>query len=181
MDLRFVLCLCLASCLATSRLAQAEASDPANPAPPPGPSYIEASAATRDVGERYFAAYVDQRWDDLAPLLAEQAQFVDPTAEAVFGKVEMIGKSAVMENFRANYANLSMQFTAQRVIHSGAYAVFEGELTWSMALPTRTLQIDRMPLVTILRIEGGQVVEHRDFADYRPFLDAERANRPARP
>ena len=124
MNLRFVLCLCLASCLATSRFAHAEAPDPANPAPPPGPSYIESSAATRDVGERYFAAYVDKRWDDLAPLLAERAQFVDPTAEAVFGKVEMIGKSAVMENFRANYANLSMQFTAQRVIHSGAYAVF---------------------------------------------------------
>jgi len=181
MDLRIVFCLGLTCWLGTSRLAQAEAPDRANPAPPPRPSYIESSAATREVGERYFAAYVDRRWDDLAPLLAERAQFADPTAEAVFGKVEMIGKSAVMENFRANYANLSMQFTAQRVIHSGAYAVFEGELTWSMALPTRTLQIDRMPLVTILRIERGQVVEHRDFADYRRFLDAERATRPAKP
>lgn len=29
-----------------------------------------------------------------------------------------------------------------------------------------------MPFLTILRVAKGQVVEHRDFADYAPFLDA---------
>lgn len=179
MNLYPLIRLGLACCLAASCLVHAQAPDPASPAPPAPPSYLESSAASRAVGERYFAAYIDKRWDDLAPLLAEHAQFIDPTAESVFGKVERVGKPAVMENFRANYANLSMAFTAQRVIHSGAYSVFEGELTWRMALPKRTLQINRMPLVTILRIEQGRVVEHRDLADYHPFLEAERATRPA--
>ena len=177
----FLFCFGLACCVAANSLAHAESPVSAIAAPVPPPTYVESSSGTQAVGERYFAAYIDKRWDDLAPLLAEQAQFVDPTAELVFGKVEMIGKPAVMENFRANYSNLSMAFTTRRVIHSGVYSVFEGELSWSMALPKRTLHIYRMPLVTILRIEGGLVVEHRDFADYRPFLDAERATRAAGP
>ncbi len=38
-----------------------------------------------------------------------------------------------------------------------------------------------MPFVTMLRIENGLVVEHRDIADYRPFIAAEIASRPAAP
>jgi ketosteroid isomerase-like protein len=166
--------------LAAAASAPAQAPAPVAPVPAP-PSYLQSSEATRQVGERYFAAYIDRRWDELEPLLAAEARFLDPTAEAVFGKVEVAGKRAVIEFFRANYANLRMAFTPQRVIHSGAYALFEGELHWHMVLPQRTLEIERMPFVTVLRIEDGRVAEHRDYADYRPFLAAERATRPAKP
>jgi hypothetical protein len=31
-----------------------------------------------------------------------------------------------------------------------------------------------MPFVTILRLDAGLVLEHRDFADYQPFIVAQR-------
>jgi hypothetical protein len=34
-----------------------------------------------------------------------------------------------------------------------------------------------MPFITVLRVVRGQVLEHRDFADYTPFLAAMRAAR----
>ena len=84
----------------------------------------------------------------------------------------------MMTLFREGYAGIRrMELRPLRAFHSGHYAIFEGELDW-------TLQLDRggevssvMPFITILRIENGLIVSHRDFADYAPFLTALRATR----
>jgi ketosteroid isomerase-like protein len=138
-----------------------------------------ASAATRRVAEPYFAAYIDRDWARLEPLLADNGRFADPTAEPLFGKVEFVGKAAVMHNFRENYASIEhMRFEPDRVFASGTFAVFEGRLDWTLALPNGGRAVTRaMPFLTILRVADGQVVEHLDYADYRPFLEANRKAR----
>jgi len=134
------------------------------------------SAATARVAEKYFEAYIARDWDRLAPLLAEGGGFADPTAEPVFGKVEVTGKRATIDYFRTNYAAIRhMQFNPTRAFFSGRHAVFEGTLDWTLALGGGKEAVTlAMPFVTILRIEDGLVVEHRDFADYQPFVAAQR-------
>lgn len=159
-----------ASCFAS--WAQAE-----NP-----PSFEQVSAQTEQVGRAYFAAYIARDWDKLAPLVAENGSFADPTAAKIFGGVSHTGKDEVVSFFRAGYAGITeMSFQPQRELFSGDHAIFEGTLTWGFKLDDG-LQVDTdaMPFVTILRVEDGLVAEHRDFADYGPFVKALRAARAAK-
>lgn len=137
------------------------------------------SAATRPVAQRYFSAYIARDWNSLAALLAEEGSFADPTAEPIFGKVEHRGKLAVMKNFRDGYASIKrMEFTSSRTVISGAHAIFEGTLDWTLELDDGKEAVTRrMPFLTILKIEAGLVVEHTDYADYRPFVEAVRRAR----
>ena len=136
--------------------------------------FAEQSSATQVVAEKYFAAYIARDWDKLERLLAEEGSFTDPTAEPVFGAVQSLGKPAVMKNFREGYAQLKyMRFNRMRTVFSGKHALFEGTLDWALTLEgDRVAVTNAMPFLTILRVEGGLVVEHTDFADYQPFIDA---------
>jgi hypothetical protein len=135
-----------------------------------------ASTATQIVAEPYFDAYIARDWSRLEPLLANEARFVDPTAQLVFGNVDIAGKSAVMKNFRENYAAIaSMDFKKARSFYSGEYAVFEGALDWSLTLGDgRTAATIDMRFIIVLRVVNGQVIAHQDLADYSPFLAAVR-------
>ncbi len=139
-------------------------------------SLAETSAATKLIAERYFSAYIARDWETLEPLLAAEGSFVDPTAEPIFGKVEQRGKLAVMKNFREGYAAIkNMTFASSRTVFSGAHAVFEGTLDWTLELDGGTQAVTRnMPFLTILRVQSGMVVEHTDYADYQPFVEAVR-------
>jgi len=145
------------------------------------PTFAQAREATRGVAEPYFEAYIARQWDRLAPLLAEQGGFEDPTAALVFGPVRQQGKAATLKNFREGYAAIRhMAFHPSRVIYAGEHAVFEGTLDWTLALAGgREAVTLGMPFVTVLRVVEGQVVEHRDYADYTPFLAAVKAARAA--
>jgi len=140
------------------------------------PSFEATAAATRAVAEPYFAAYIARDWATLEPLLAASGTFTDPTAEPVFGQVMNVGKAAVMKNFREGYAAIkSMRFNRTRAFVSGPVAVFEGTLDWTLALASgHDVVTQGMPFVTTLRVVDGQVVEHRDYADYHPFVEAHR-------
>lgn len=141
------------------------------------PSFAQISLATSSVAESYFSAYIARDWDRLAPLLAAEGSFQDPTAALLFGTGKQQGREATLANFRQSYAAIrDMQFRPTRVFASGEHAVFEGSLDWTVTLEAgRDATIKNMPLIVILRVVDGKVVEHQDFADYSPFLRALRA------
>ncbi len=94
----------------------------------------------------------------------------------MFGGVLTSGKPAMMTKFRQGYAGIEMSFVQHRAIYSGHYAIVEGELTWRTTMQDGKVAVSNdTPFVLILRIEGGKVVEHRDYADYHPFIEAVRA------
>lgn len=144
------------------------------------PSFDDTSVATQAVGQAYFDAYIARDWDALEPLLADNGSFLDGTAELVFGGALADGKPAMMTLFREGYEGITrMSLRPLRSIHAGHYSIFEGELDWAMMLSADREVASVMPFITILRIENGQVVEHRDYADYAPFIAAARASRDA--
>lgn len=140
--------------------------------------FEQASQQTREVAERYFQSYLALDWDRLAPMLADEASFADPTAALVFGGVVREGKAAVLKTFREGYSTIEqMRFVPHQTFFSGRFAVFSGQLDWTMKIDNGRRVHTVMPLVTTLRIEGGLVLEHRDLADYHPFLVALRQAR----
>ena len=141
----------------------------------PQPDYTAVSAATAPVADAYLAAYTSLDWDRLEPLLAEDADFVDPTATLVFGEVASEGRAAMMERFRVGYAGIThAEYVPGSRIISAETAVYEGALHWGFALEDGT-QIDTVtPLVMMLTVEDGLVVHHRDYVDYAPFIEAMR-------
>ena len=136
-------------------------------------SFTESSASTRVVAEKYFTAYIKRDWDTLEPLLAPEGSFIDLTAEPIFGKVENIGKEATIQNFRVNYSSIThMEFEKTRAFFSGKYGVFEGTLDWTIKVAEgQEIATKAMPFVAILKVENEQIVEHKDFADYAPFIE----------
>lgn len=133
--------------------------------------YSEATRTTQQIGEKYFAAYIARDWDTIDPLLADNASFRDGTAELVFGGVIQTGKPAVIKLFRDGYASIDyMRFQKLRSYFAGNYAIFEGSLDWALKLDDGRVIKSVMPFSTILRIEKGKIVEHRDYADYAPFI-----------
>ena len=139
----------------------------------PGDAYRATSDSTRAVGEPYKNAYVTLDWDALEGLLGEEASFQDPTAKLIFGGLLTSGREAMMNKFRNGNAGIQMSFVETRAIYTGHYAIFEGELSWSSPMQDgRRVSSKDTPFVLVLKVEGGKVVEHRDYADYHPFLDA---------
>ncbi|MEN7538551.1 nuclear transport factor 2 family protein [Aurantiacibacter flavus] len=146
----------------------------------PPRDYTAVSAATAPVAEAYFQAYTSRDWDALEGLLADNATFRDPTATLVFGGVESVGREAMMERFRLGYAGIThMEFTPFRQIVSGDVALAEGALHWGLDLGEGHTVDSVTPMVIVLTLADGKVVEHRDYVDYAPFLAAVRKARAA--
>lgn len=144
----------------------------------PSTTYADAANATKDVGEAYFAAYIARDWDAMEVLMAEENSFRDDTAALVFGAVKYLGKDNMLKGFREGYASVThMDFKPIRRMFAGHFAVFEGNLDWGINLDGGRVVNSEMPFVVILRVEDGKVVEHRDYADYSPFLDAMRSQK----
>lgn len=170
--LRYALLTCA---LVTSILS----TGPAQAAEPPPANFADLSQINESIGKRYFTAYINKDWDTLEPLLAENGSFEDPTATLVFGAVAQSGRAAMLKNFRENYGAISMRFDLKREMFAADHALFEGELNWTYQLPKRQIVTEKMPMVILLKIENGVIVSHRDFADYRPFIEADQHSRNA--
>ena len=141
--------------------------------------YQSASLSAQETGEAYFAAYLKKEWDTVESLLADHASFRDVTAELLFDSVSHEGKEAVMTIFREGFARITdMRFHETRTLYSGHYALFEGALDWTVVIEDGRAPLSMtMAIMTMLKVGDGLVVEHRDFADYTPFIAAERASR----
>lgn len=141
--------------------------------------YLKQGEDTAKVADAYIDAYIALDWDRLEPMVADNATFQDRTAEMLFTSLQKSGKAEIMKGFRENYAGLTkMIFHKTRTLHSGNYAIYEGDLEWGVKYPAGRIVESTTPFIVILKVEDGKVVEHRDWVDYGPFLQAELATRP---
>ena len=83
-----------------------------------------------------------------------------------------------MKRFRVGYAGIThMEFTPFRQIVAGDVAVAEGALHWGLDLGEGKAVDSVTPMVIVLTLADGKVIEHRDYVGYAPFLKAVRAMR----
>jgi limonene-1,2-epoxide hydrolase len=142
------------------------------------PNFEVITKSTEEVAQKYFKHYFDLEFDQLELLMHDSISFQDPTAEFVFSGELIKGKAPLMEFFKTNYASIiGMNTQINRSIISSGVALFEIDLTWSFEgnTPDEKVTIKKMPLVIILKIKDGKVIEHRDYGDYRVFMEQYRS------
>lgn len=94
--------------------------------------FSELTAATGKTARAYYNFYIQLDSDSLAPLLAEDTSFYDPTAQQIFGSQKKSGKTEVLENFKTAYANITkMEIHDASAFFSGNYGIFSSQLDWS--------------------------------------------------
>lgn len=137
-------------------------------------AYLATSDQTRQVAQKYFDAYLARDWNAVETLVSDDVSFGDPTAVQLFGPNAHVGKAAAIKSFRETYAGLThMKATVSRTMFASHYAIFESTLDWSVKLKGgKELRTPAMPFVVIVTVRDGKVVEHRDYADYRGFVEA---------
>lgn len=171
---RHTLGICLAIA-ASCAFAQGHADSPAGQAAydPSEIQYIDVSAATKAIAEPYFDAYIRRDWDAVEPLLGADSEWFDPTAAQIFGGVARSGRGEIMAFFRKSYAGITdMRANVMRRTFSSNYAIFEATLDWSVKVgKDKVVTTAAMPFLVILKVVEGKVVEHRDYGDYRNFIE----------
>jgi len=129
----------------------------------------EIERLARDYMEHYAAA----DWDAMAPMMAEDILFWDPTAvtdHTAEAGVRHEGREATLQALRAfseRYHPITLGFQWETVFESNGRVVFIGrsDARYPMDAPGRQFRWSA-PQVTVLTMRGGLVVRHEDFADY---------------
>lgn len=133
-------------------------------------NYTEVSNFTTVIGENYAEAYFNMDFDKMAIFMHEDFNFLDPTATLVFGWSNPKGIDSAVNFFKTNYSSLlEMNPTFTRKFFSGETAMFEMNLKFNFKVDEDTININ-MPLVTVLTLKDGKVIEHRDYGDYNVYL-----------
>lgn len=135
-------------------------------------AYYSDSVQTKSVAEPYFKAYLERDWGAVEALVTDDVTWFDPTAEKLFDGRLRSGKTNALAFFRKAYAPITaMTFKPTRTMFASNIAIYEGSLSWATKISKgRLVETKDMPFVVILKIVGGKVQEHRDYADYGPFI-----------
>lgn len=140
-------------------------------AQPPQNRFKETTTATEEVATRYFYAYMALDWNKLEPLMHADITFEDPTGTLLFGENRPAGKSDVIGGFRTGLAALThMTPKIRRKFFSGTAGVFEMDLTFGFRNRQNQEVNITMPLVVVLKVKDGKVIEHRDYGGYRDYV-----------
>ncbi len=146
-------------------------------------SFERNTEITKNVAGKYFNYYMALDWEKIEPLMHDEIEFDDPTAELAIGWQKKPGKANVMKHFREDYASIvNMTPNLTRSFFSGDVAVFEMNLEFSFNGRNDKVITIKMPLVTTLKLKDGKVIEHKDLGDYREYLkqlaEARKSNAP---
>jgi len=135
-------------------------------------SFSEATSITKKITVKYFSDYFKLDFDAMKDNMHDDISFHDPTAELIMGTRLVEGRTNVYESFKKNYAAIiEMKQEPIRTIFSSTTGIFEIIIKYRFNDgPDKMITIE-MPLVVVLTVKDGKVIEHRDYADYNYFIE----------
>jgi ketosteroid isomerase-like protein len=117
----------------------------------------------------YLAAYSRMDLKALEALYAEDAAFNDPTSThvpGIGGPFAWHGRQEVLAHIGEWRKSIqSLDYDVERTYEASGHVVFVGEVKPLVATPEGLVQY-AYPIVTIVSLAKGRVVEHRDYTDY---------------
>lgn len=131
----------------------------------------EPMSEARRVAQEYIEAYGAFDLDRVQELYAEDAVFTDPTSFSFvdFGApYHWEGRSTIMAELRKLASEQGVQavrYFPSQVFEASGRVVFVADLRPVYKVPEGLIRTE-IPIVTIVTVEDGRVVEHRDYADY---------------
>tara|TARA_R110000868_G_scaffold45045_3_gene149906 strand:- start:50993 stop:51484 length:492 start_codon:yes stop_codon:yes gene_type:complete len=120
----------------------------------------------RAVAEAYLAAYESQDYETMRTLYADDAVFVDPTSFHLSSMppIEWQGPETIIAGI-ASWGLAHIDYHPERSFTASGAVVFEGDADVYYTTPGGD-RVFNYPIVTIITISDGRVVEHRDYTDY---------------
>lgn len=121
----------------------------------------------RPVAEAYLDAYQSQDFEALAALYAADASFIDPTSFDVGDITPPIswrGKAQILDGL-ASWGVVRLDYAIDRSFAASGRVVFDGAVTAVYATQSGQRAFV-FPIVTIVTVDAGEVIEHRDYTDY---------------
>lgn len=124
------------------------------------------------IAEDYLAAYSTFKIDKMAPFLAEDAIFSDPTSTdqtADGGSFMFTGKAAILKglgDYAAQYKDFFLEYDLERQYESNGVVIFVGRVNYTVLAPDDQTYTGGAPIVTAVTVSNGKVIKHLDLYDY---------------
>jgi ketosteroid isomerase-like protein len=119
--------------------------------------------------QEYLAAYARMDLKALEALYTEDAVFNDPTSTkipGIGGPFLWRGRKEILDHIGEWAKSIrSLNYDVERVYEASGHVVFVGKVKPLIAAPEGPVQYT-YPIVTIITITDGRVVEHRDYTNY---------------
>lgn len=132
--------------------------------------FNEETKTTEQITMDYFQKYLSLNFDELAKLMHQDVSFHDPTANMLMGNELAKSKDSVLAYFKTNYTIYDTHFPITQSFFSGTVGVIQTNLQWKFKGRQGNIFQFEMPLVVVLTVKDGKVIEHRDYGDYRIFI-----------
>ena len=123
------------------------------------------------VGREYLKAYQSGNINKMEALLDENAVMIDLTASIMGAEMKLEGRSNIVQTLGGMFKAVEglhheslFEFTNGNIVVSGGYISYTG------TLPNKGKKKLRFKIVTVLKLAGNKVIEHRDYADYQSML-----------
>ena len=129
-----------------------------------------------DIAQRYIAAYEAQDFDTMRALYASEARFIDPNSfemDHLTPDIDWHGPDEILAGI-ASWGLVRGHYRIDRMYEASGRVVFDADIDVVYATPEGE-QIYRFPIITILTIENGLVVEHRDYTGFNEIQRLETA------
>lgn len=136
------------------------------------PAWAQDSA--EQIARAYIAAYEAQDFDAMRAFYAPDARFIDPTSfemDDVTPDIDWTGADEILAGI-SSWGVASGVYNFDRVYEASGRVVFDAEMDVVYATPEGEVTY-RYPIITILTIEDGQVVEHRDYTGFNEMYRVE--------
>ena len=133
-----------------------------------------ASAPDNDViavADAYMQAYQAQDHDAMERLYAEDAVFIDPTsvdAGLPNGPVMWSGRREIMAHLRPKdgvESSLVLDYDVYTKFEHSGVVVYAANVSYVYETEDQTWN-GLTPVITVISVRDGKVVEHRDYTDY---------------
>jgi limonene-1,2-epoxide hydrolase len=132
------------------------------------------AASPREIAESWLHAYEAQDFEAMRALLTDESVFIDPTSfdrPEVSETINWTGPDAIIAGVSA-WGISHGEYDVSRTYESSGRVVFNAVMTVAYASPNGEI-VYFYPITTIITVEDGHVIEHRDYTDFEGMRPAE--------
>jgi ketosteroid isomerase-like protein len=129
-----------------------------------GNTYAQDGTPARQTADAWLAAYQAQDFDAARGLLTDASIFIDPTSFGRDGFGEPInwtGAEAIIAGI-SSWGLDNAAYTFERVYESPGRVIYDG----SVLVTYQNGAQFNYPIISIVTVENGHLVEHRDYTDF---------------
>lgn len=131
------------------------------------PADAQETSSARQTAQSWLDAYQAQDFETMRALLTDESVFIDPTSlgrENFGNPINWQGPDAILSGV-AEWGVTHAEYHIDRTYESPGRVIFNGSIDVTFGDPDSQVRYN-FPIVTIVTVADGSVVEHRDYTDF---------------